>query len=109
MGSKKKPAASAREYTHEAAVGVDRKRKKALLGRATTPVKVTRTTTVSELLDSYRDASFQARALFSEALLDGVLYRRADLDEVRRRHKLGFKGLSAHRYSSFPVLGIVTA
>ena len=63
MGSKKKPADSAQEYTHEAAVGVDRKRKKALLGRATTPVKVTRKTTVSELLDSYRDASFQARAL----------------------------------------------
>ena len=30
--------------------------------------------------------SFQAGALFGEALLDRVLYRRADLDEVRRRH-----------------------
>jgi len=64
MGSKKKePAGSAVEYTHEAAIGVDRKRKKALLGRPTTPVKLTPKTTVSELLDSYRNASFQARAL----------------------------------------------
>ena len=64
MGSKRGPRAdSAREYTHEAAVGVDRKRKKALLGKATTPVKIRRGTTVSELLDSYRAASFQARAL----------------------------------------------
>jgi deoxyhypusine synthase len=63
MGSKKKAAGSAREYTHEAAVGVDRKRKRALLGRATTPIRLTEKTTVSELLDSYRDASFQARAL----------------------------------------------
>ena len=54
---------SAREYTHEAAVGVDRRRKKALLGKPTTPVKIGRGTTVSQLLDSYRDASFQARAL----------------------------------------------
>ena len=63
MGSKKKAAGSAREYTHEAAVGVDRKRKKALLGRPTTPIRLTEKTTVSELLDSYRNASFQARAL----------------------------------------------
>ena len=63
MGSKKRAAASAREYTHEAAVGVDRKRKKALLGKPTTPVRVTEQTTVAELLDSYRNASFQARAL----------------------------------------------
>ena len=64
MGSKKRAGGStAREYTHEAAVGVDRKRKKALLGRPTTPVRLTRKTTVSELLDAYRDASFQARAL----------------------------------------------
>jgi deoxyhypusine synthase len=64
MGSKKKkPAGSAVEYTHEAALGVDRKRKKALLGRPTTPIKLTPKTTVSELLDSYRNASFQARAL----------------------------------------------
>ena len=53
--------------------------------------------------------SLQAGALFGEALLDGVLYCSADLDEVRRRHKLGFKGLSAHRYASFPVLGMVTS
>jgi deoxyhypusine synthase len=66
MGSKKKkasPSGSADEYTHEAALGVDRKRKKALLGRPTTPIKLTPKTTVSELLDSYRNASFQARAL----------------------------------------------
>ena len=64
MGSKRgRRAASAREYTHEAAVGVDRKRKSALLGKPTTPVRVGRGTTVSQLLDSYREASFQARAL----------------------------------------------
>ncbi|HKD12758.1 MAG TPA: deoxyhypusine synthase family protein, partial [Thermoanaerobaculia bacterium] len=64
MGSKRRVGAkSAREYTHEAAVGVDRKRKKALLGRPTTPVKIRPATTVSQLLDAYRDASFQARAL----------------------------------------------
>jgi deoxyhypusine synthase len=64
MGSKGRVGAkSAREYTHEAAVGVDRKRKKALLGRPTTPVKIRPGTTVSQLLDAYRDASFQARAL----------------------------------------------
>jgi deoxyhypusine synthase len=63
MGSKGKRADSAREYTHAAAKGVNRRRKKALLSRPTTPVKLTRRTTVSELLDSYKDASFQARAL----------------------------------------------
>ena len=67
-------AASAREYAHEAAVGVDRKRKKALLGRPTTPVKVSRSTTVSQLLDSYRQASFQARALGKcAAVFEGML------------------------------------
>jgi len=63
MGSGKKKPATARQYAHEAAIGVDRKRKKALLGTPTTPVKVSPTTTVSQLLDSYRDASFQARSL----------------------------------------------
>jgi deoxyhypusine synthase len=64
MGSKAKARAlSAREYAHEAAVGVDRRRKKALLSRPTTPIRVGSRTTVSELLDAYRDASFQARAL----------------------------------------------
>jgi deoxyhypusine synthase len=64
MGSKAKTRAkSARQYAHEAAIGVDRKRKKELLGRPTTPIRVGPGTTVSELLDAYRDASFQARAL----------------------------------------------
>jgi len=64
MGSKTdKGIRDARQYIHEAAIGVDRKRKKALLGRPTTPVKVGPKTTVAELLDSYREASFQARAL----------------------------------------------
>ena len=63
MGSNKKAAGSAREYMHQAAVGVDRKRKRALLRRPTTAVKVGRDTTIAELLDSYREASFQARAL----------------------------------------------
>jgi deoxyhypusine synthase len=64
MGSKGKVGArSAREYAHEAALGVDRRRKKALLRRPTTPIKVGSKTTVSQLLDAYRDASFQARAL----------------------------------------------
>ena len=60
---KARRARTAREYIHAAAIGVDRKRKKALLSRPTTPVKVTRGTTVSQLLDAYRNASFQARAL----------------------------------------------
>ena len=62
MGSKTL-ATNAREYVHEAARGVNRRRKKALLGKPTTPVSVGRGTTVSQLLDSYREASFQARAL----------------------------------------------
>ena len=62
MGSKTKVGTrSAREYAHEAAIGVDRRRKKALLRRPTTPVKVGPRTTVAQLLDSYRKASFQAR------------------------------------------------
>ena len=75
MASKRaRRAASAHEYAHEAAVGVDRKRKKALLGKATTPVKVSRGTTVSQLLDSYRQASFQARALGKcAAVFEGML------------------------------------
>jgi deoxyhypusine synthase len=63
MGSKARRPDSAREYIHAAAAGVNRRRKKALLSRPTTPVKLTRGTTVSQLLDAYRDASFQARAL----------------------------------------------
>ena len=54
---------TANSYAADASRGVDRTRKKALLKRPTTPVKVTATTTVAGLLDSYRDASFQARAL----------------------------------------------
>ena len=63
MGSKARGTDTAREYIHAAAAGVNRRRKKALLSRPTTPVKLTRGTTVSQLLDAYRDASFQARAL----------------------------------------------
>jgi deoxyhypusine synthase len=75
MGSKReKRPDSAREYVHAAGVGVDRKRKRALLGRPTTPVKLRRTTTVSQLLDAYRDASFQARALGKAAgVFDAML------------------------------------
>jgi len=58
MGSK-----TARQYVHEAARGVNRRRKKALLAKPTTPVRLERGTTVSQLLDAYRQASFQARAL----------------------------------------------
>jgi deoxyhypusine synthase len=63
MGRKQTGPSTARQYAHAAAIGVDRKRKKALLRKPTTPVKVRPGTTVAELLDSYRDASFQARAL----------------------------------------------
>ena len=74
MGSKGKLGSTADEYVHAAAVGVDRKRKKALLGKATTPVKVGRKTTVAELLDAYREASFQARALAKAArVFEGML------------------------------------
>ena len=48
---------------------------------------------------------FQAGALLAEALLDDVFDRRADLDQIGRRHDHGFKRLSAHRCASFPVLG----
>jgi deoxyhypusine synthase len=74
MGSKGKLGHTADEYVHAAAVGVDRKRKKALLGKATTPVKVGKKTTVAELLDAYREASFQARALAKAArVFEGML------------------------------------
>jgi len=74
MGSKGKRADSAKDYVHAAGVGVDRKRKKALLGKATTPVKIRKSTTVSQLLDSYREASFQARALGkAAAVFEGML------------------------------------
>jgi len=79
MGSKTdKGIRDAREYIHAAAIGVDRKRKKALLGRPTTPVEVKPDTTVSELLDSYRDASFQARALGNCAAVFDAMLRDKD-------------------------------
>lgn len=65
-----------KEYIHAAAAGVDRKTKKKLLAKPTIPVRVEKTTTVAELLDKYRDISFQARALgrcaqvFESALRD---------------------------------------
>ena len=89
MGSKgQKGPDSAREYIHAAAIGVDRKRKRALLGRATTPVKVTRSTTVAQLLDSYRDASFQARALGKAAAIFESMLR----DRQRPTIFLGMAG-----------------
>jgi deoxyhypusine synthase len=79
MGSKTdKGIRDAREYIHAAAVGVDRKRKKALLRRPTTPIEVGPKTTVSELLDSYRDASFQARALGNCAAVFDAMLRDKD-------------------------------
>jgi deoxyhypusine synthase len=87
-GNKTRRAGSAREYTHEAAVGVDRKRKKALLGKPTTPVKIRRGTTVSELLDSYRAASFQARALGKCAAVFEAMLR----DRKRPTILLGLAG-----------------
>jgi deoxyhypusine synthase len=80
MGSKKnlKGIRDAREYIHAAAIGVDRKRKKALLGRPTTPVEIGPNTTVSQLLDSYRDASFQARALGNCAAVFEAMLRDKD-------------------------------
>ena len=79
---------SAREYAHEAALGVDRKRKKALLGKPTTPVRVGRGTTVSQLLDSYREASFQARALGKCAAVFEAMLR----DRQRPTILLGLAG-----------------
>jgi len=81
-------ATTAREYAHEAAVGVDRKRKKALLGKPTTPVKLGRGTTVSQLLDSYREASFQARALGKCAAVFEAMLR----DRQRPTVMLGLAG-----------------
>jgi deoxyhypusine synthase len=80
MGSKKslKGIRDAREYIHAAAIGVDRKRKKALLRRPTTPVEIGPNTTVSQLLDSYRDASFQARALGNCAAVFEAMLRDRD-------------------------------
>jgi deoxyhypusine synthase len=79
---------SAKEYIHAAGVGVDRKRKKALLGRPTTPVRVGPKTTVSELLDAYRDASFQARALGKAAAVFDAMIR----DRQRPTIFLGMAG-----------------
>jgi len=79
MGSKTdKGLRDARRYIHEAAIGVDRKRKRALLGRPTTPIQVGPKTTVAELLDSYRDASFQARALGNCATIFAQMLRDRD-------------------------------
>jgi deoxyhypusine synthase len=79
MGSKTdKALRDARQYIHEAAIGVDRKRKRTLLGRPTTPVKVGPKTTVSQLLDAYRDASFQARALGNCAAVFQAMLRDPD-------------------------------
>jgi deoxyhypusine synthase len=82
MGRKKGKPATAREYAHEAALGVDRKRKRALLTRPTTPVKLTKKTTVRELLDSYREASFQARALGKCAAVFEAMLRDKDRPTV---------------------------
>jgi deoxyhypusine synthase len=79
MGSKTdKGLRDARRYIHEAAIGVDRKRKRALLGRPTTPIQVGSKTTVAELLDSYREASFQARALGNCAAIFAQMLRDRD-------------------------------
>lgn len=79
MGSKTdKGLRDARRYIHEAAIGVDRKKKRALLGRPTTPVQVGPKTTIAELLDSYRDASFQARALGNCAAVFASMLRDRD-------------------------------
>src|SRR5205823_13628517 len=79
MGSKTdKALRDAREYIHAAAIGVDRKRKKALLGKPTTPVQVKPDTDVAGLLDSYREASFQARALGNCAAIFDAMQRDKD-------------------------------
>jgi deoxyhypusine synthase len=89
MGSKRPSSPkTAREYIHAAAIGVDRKRKKALLGRPTTAVKVEKSTTVSQLLDSYREASFQARALGKAAGIFEAMLR----DRQRPTIFLGMAG-----------------
>ena len=89
MGSKRlHTTRTAKEYIHAAAIGVDRKRKKALLGRPTTAVKVGKTTTVSQLLDSYREASFQARALGKAAAVFDAMLR----DKERPTIMLGMAG-----------------
>ncbi|HTO74842.1 MAG TPA: deoxyhypusine synthase family protein [Thermoanaerobaculia bacterium] len=87
MGSKD-AVTTARRYIHEAAKGVDRRRKKALLGKPTTPVKISRGTTVSQLLDSYRLASFQARALGKCAAIFEAMLR----DRQRPTILLGMAG-----------------
>jgi deoxyhypusine synthase len=89
MGSKGKGAShTADEYVHAAAVGVNRKRKRALLGRPTTPVKIGKSTTVSQLIDAYRDASFQARALGKAAGVFEAMLR----DKKRPTIFLGLAG-----------------
>lgn len=73
---KRRVGTTAQEYVHGAGQGIDRRKKRSLLGRPTTPVKVEKTTTVAQLLEKYRDISFQARALgrcgevFEKALRD---------------------------------------
>jgi len=88
MGSKKTKPLNAREYAHEAASGVDRKRKRALLTRPTTPVRVGPATTVAQLLDAYREASFQARALGKCAAIFEAMLR----DRQRPTIFLGLAG-----------------
>ena len=88
MGSKKEKSGNASDYVHAAAVGVNRRRKKTLLARPTTPVKLTRGTTVSQLLDAYRDASFQARALGKCAAVFEAMLR----DKKRPTVFLGLAG-----------------
>ena len=90
MGSKRlhHTTRTAKEYIHAAAIGVDRKRKKALLGKPTTAVKVEKSTTVSQLLDSYREASFQARALGKAAAVFDAMLR----DKQRPTIFLGMAG-----------------
>ena len=89
MGSKPKTGVqSARQYAHEAAIGVNRKRKKALLNRPTTPVRVETGTKISGLLDAYRGASFQARALGNCAQIFEAMLR----DRQRPTIFLGLAG-----------------
>jgi len=88
MGRQKRGPSTARQYAHEAAIGVDRRRKRALLRKPTTPVKVTARTTVAQLLDSYREASFQARALGKCA----AIFERMLRDKDRPTIFLGLAG-----------------
>ena len=87
MGSKGKGSlASAREYIHAAAVGVDRKRKKEVLRRPTTPGKVHKTTTGSDvMLDG--DLLAIMELLYREVTAKRALERTFD-DMVKEIHHL---------------------